>query len=97
MSLAVAAGINLPTIAAMALVSLFAIFHGHAHGSEGAELSAFLPYAAGFVIATASLHLSGICLGRGLDKFGASTSHALKRAVGVAGALAGVAILAGVV
>jgi len=42
MSLAVAAGVNLPTIAAMALISLFAVFHGHAHGSEGAELSSFL-------------------------------------------------------
>jgi urease accessory protein len=96
MSLAVAAGVNLPTIAAMALVSLFAVFHGHAHGSEGAELSSFLPYAAGFVIATASLHFSGIGLGLGFDKFGASASLALKRAVGVAGALAGVAILASV-
>jgi urease accessory protein len=95
MSLAVAAGVNLPTIAAMALVSLFAVFHGHAHGSEGAELSSFLPYAAGFVIATAVLHFSGIGLGLGLDKFGASASLAFKKAVGVAGAFAGVAILSG--
>jgi urease accessory protein len=95
MSLAVAAGVNLPTIAAMALVSLFAVFHGHAHGSEGAELSSFLPYAAGFVIATAVLHFSGIGLGLGLDKCGASASLSLKKAVGVAGALAGVAILSG--
>ena len=70
MSLAVAAGVNLPTVAAVALVSLFALFHGHAHGSEGAALSSFLPYAAGFVIATASLHLAGIGLGLGLERFG---------------------------
>jgi urease accessory protein len=63
MSLAVAAGVTLPTVAAMALVSLFALLHGHAHGSEGAELSSFLPYAAGFVIATTSLHVAGIGLG----------------------------------
>ena len=81
MSLAVAAGVNLPTVAAMALVSLFALLHGHAHGSEGAELSSFLPYAAGFVIATTSLHVAGIGLGLGLDKFGASASLRLKRAV----------------
>lgn len=97
MSLVVAAGVNLPTGAAMALVSLFALFHGHAHGSEGTALASFLPYAAGFVIATASLHFAGIGLGLGLDKFGTSASLALKRAVGVAGAIAGVAILAGVV
>jgi urease accessory protein len=81
----------------MALVSLFALFHGHAHGGEGAALASFVPYAAGFVIATASLHFAGIGLGLGLDKLGASAALALKRAVVVAGALAGVAILAGVV
>lgn len=97
MSLAVAAGVSLPTVAAMALVGLFALFHGHAHGSEGTMLSSFLPYAAGFVIATASLHIAGIGLGLGLDKFGSSASLALKRVVGVTGALAGIAILAGVV
>ncbi len=97
MSMAVAAGVNLPTVGAMALVSLFALFHGHAHGGEGVELTSFLPYEAGFVIATASLHFAGIGLGLGLDKFGASAALALKRAVRVAGALAGVAVLAGVV
>jgi urease accessory protein len=95
MSMAVSAGFNLPTLGAMALVSLFALFHGHAHGSEGVELTSFLPYAAGFIIATTLLHLAGIGLGLGLDKFGATVSRTLKRAVGVAGALAGVAILSG--
>lgn len=97
MSLVVAAGVNLPTVAAMALVSLFALFHGHAHGSEGTALASFLPYAAGFVMATASLHFAGISLGLGLDKLGTSASLALKRAVGVSGAIAGIAILVGVV
>jgi urease accessory protein len=95
MSLAVAAGVTLPTIAAMALVGLFALFHGHAHGSEGTELSSFLPYAAGFAIATASLHLAGVGAGLGLDKFAAPASLMVKRAIGIAGALAGVVILAG--
>ena len=95
MSVAVAAGVNLPTVAAMALVGLFALFHGHAHGSEGVELTSFLPYAVGFIIATTLLHLAGIGLGLGLDKFGVTVSRTLKRAVGVTGALAGVAILSG--
>jgi urease accessory protein len=97
MSLLVAAGVNLPTGAAMALVSLFALFHGHAHGSEGTALASFLPYAAGFVMATASLHFAGIGLGLGLGKLATSASLTLKRSVGIAGALAGIAILAGVV
>ena len=95
MSMAVAAGVNLPTAGAMALISLFALFHGHAHGSEGVELTSFLPYAAGFIIATTLLHLAGIGLGLGLDKFGTTVSRTLKRAVGVAGAFAGVAIISG--
>ena len=95
MSLAVAAGVNLPTIAAMALVSLFAVFHGHAHGSEGAALCV-IPALRGRV----RDRDSGAAFFRdrsrtGARQIGASTSLALKKAVGVAGAIAGVAILSG--
>jgi urease accessory protein len=45
-----------------ALVGIFAIFHGHAHGSELPEAANVLIYAAGFVIATGLLHLSGIAV-----------------------------------
>lgn len=44
------------------LTAVFALFHGHAHGAEmGAHLSA-LPYAAGFMLATALLHGFGVVL-----------------------------------
>jgi len=49
-------------IAAM-LVGAFAIFHGHAHGTElpvGADAVAF---SMGFVVATGTLHLGGITFG----------------------------------
>lgn len=95
MSLAVALGVRLPTVAAMAMVGAFALFHGHAHGSEGAELGSFVSYAAGFVAATAILHAAGIALGLGLDRLGTMPSAALRRVAGVAGTLAGIAILAG--
>lgn len=40
----------------------FALFHGHAHGTEmSAGLSA-LPYALGFMLATALLHVAGVLL-----------------------------------
>jgi urease accessory protein len=52
-----------PLKIAGAIVSLFAIFHGHAHGVELPEAANDLTYAAGFVIATGLLHLSGIALG----------------------------------
>ena len=80
MGLAIALGVRLPTIAAMALVGLFAVFHGHAHGTEGIGLGiSFLPYAAGFVAATGLLHVSGIALGLGLDRLGTTPSLVLKR------------------
>lgn len=96
MGLAIALGVRLPTVAAVALVGLFALFHGHAHGTEGIGLGlAFLPYAAGFVVATVSLHLAGIVLGLELDRLGTAPSNILRRAAGAVGTLAGVFILAG--
>ena len=52
-----------PLAVAFALISVFAIFHGHAHGAELPEIGVPVFYAAGFVIATGLLHLSGIALG----------------------------------
>ena len=45
------------------LVACFAIFHGHAHGTELPEAASPLAYSLGFVIATGLLHLSGISFG----------------------------------
>ncbi|MGQ0456027.1 MAG: HupE/UreJ family protein [Hyphomicrobium sp.] len=95
MGLAIALGVNLPTVAAMVLVGAFALFHGNAHGGEGAEMASFLPYAAGFVAATGLLHAAGVALGFGLDKFGQTLSDVLRRSAGTVGALAGVSLLAG--
>lgn len=96
MGMAIALGVRLPTIAAMTLVGTFALFHGHAHGNEGAGLGiAFLPYAAGFIVATAFLHLSGIALGAGFDRLGATQSNLLNKLAGGAGMIAGVSLLTG--
>lgn len=45
------------------LVGIFAIFHGHAHGTELPDGANALAYAIGFVIATGLLHLAGIGFG----------------------------------
>jgi urease accessory protein len=96
MGVAIAVGVRLSTIASMSLVGLFALFHGHAHGNEGAGLGmAFLPYAAGFIVATCLLHVSGIALGSSLDRLRPSLASTSKRIIGIAGALAGVSLLAG--
>jgi urease accessory protein len=77
---------------AAGLVAAFAVFHGHAHGSElppGADVVAF---SVGFVIATGLLHLAGIGFGV-LARWPAG-----RIAVRMAGgfiAIAGVAFLSG--
>jgi urease accessory protein len=45
------------------LVGAFAVFHGHAHGTELPDGANALAYALGFVIATGLLHLAGIGFG----------------------------------
>ena len=53
-----------PKIAvSMAMVGFFAIFHGHAHGTELPPGQSGLLYSMGFVIATGCLHGLGIALG----------------------------------
>jgi urease accessory protein len=48
---------------AAALVGAFAIFHGHAHGTELPGHAGAIAYSAGFVIATGLIHLTGIGIG----------------------------------
>ena len=48
---------------AMGLCGFFAVFHGFAHGSEMQVNEAGFGYGAGFVIATAALHLIGLSAG----------------------------------
>jgi len=48
---------------AAALVAVFAIFHGHAHGTELPAGQSGLAYSIGFVIATGCLHGVGITIG----------------------------------
>ena len=45
------------------LVGVFAIFHGHAHGTELPAATSPLAYSLGFVLSTGLLHLGGIAFG----------------------------------
>jgi urease accessory protein len=53
-----------PLWAAAVLVGAFAIFHGYAHGRELPDGANAVAFAAGFVIATGLLHISGIAFGQ---------------------------------
>ena len=52
-----------PLWAAGILVGVFALFHGHAHGTELAPGQSALLYSIGFVMATGTLHATGIAIG----------------------------------
>lgn len=55
--------IRLPLIAAALVVGFFAVFHGHAHGTELKPGQDAMLYSLGFVIATGMLHGVGIGIG----------------------------------
>ena len=54
---------KMPTPVALGIVAFFAIFHGHAHGTELAAGQNAILYSLGFVIATGTLHAAGVTLG----------------------------------
>jgi urease accessory protein len=60
---AVAGRVRLPFAAAAAVVAVFAIFHGYAHGAELPKSADPLAYGVGFVVSTGLLHLCGITIG----------------------------------
>lgn len=68
----------------VALVALFALFHGHAHGAEMPALASPWFYFAGFLAATALLHAAGIGAGAALK-----ARPAILRTGGVAVGFAG--------
>src|SRR5262245_2780852 len=63
LGLAVMSELRPPLGAAIALVGLFGVFHGHAHGTELPPGQSALLYSMGFVVATGGLHAIGIAVG----------------------------------
>jgi urease accessory protein len=55
---------RLPAAAVIALIGVFALFHGGAHGAEMPSAATPVLYGLGFLVATAALHLGGLGLGR---------------------------------
>src|SRR6478735_9189417 len=81
LGLLVALAVDLPVAVGAGILAVFALFHGHAHGSEVADTLNGVEYMAGFALATAALHLAGI-------GFAATMTHfSLRPAVRIVGAL----------
>jgi urease accessory protein len=92
LGLVVATAARLGGPAAAAVVAVFALFHGHAHGGELGTAGAW-SFAAGFMIATALLHIAGAGFGVGLARL--SDRGIFARILGAATATAGAALIFG--
>ncbi len=95
LGLAVAFGVKAPVAIAMTVVGLFAVFHGHAHGSEMPMEVSGVAYGVGFMLATVLLHVIGIAFGFLLGAMGQGYGGAACRLAGGMAAAVGVVLLAG--
>ncbi|MEX2695268.1 HupE/UreJ family protein [Rhizobium mongolense] len=86
-----------PAAIAMAVVGLFAIFHGHAHGTEMPESAVGAAYGGGFLIATALLHAVGVGFGYATGRIGERRRFIVTRLAGGFAAVAGAGILVGMI
>lgn len=59
---------QVPLAVSAALVSVFALFHGVAHGAEMPLEASAMTYALGFAVATAGLHMLGLLAGAWLQQ-----------------------------
>ncbi len=82
-------GVKMPVGFSSAIVGLFAVFHGAAHGLEMPLNVGGVEYAAGFILATAMLHAAGITLGSIMHKIAQSK---ISRIAGGSIAVAGLAL-----
>ena len=88
----IALSLRPPVAGALAVAAFFAVFHGHAHGTELPGQAGAIAYSAGFVLATGLIHLSGIAVGLVIHL---PRGPALVRAGGAAIAAAGAWLLSG--
>jgi urease accessory protein len=80
-----------PLWIAAVIVGAFAIFHGHAHGTELPKAASPLTYALGFVLATGLLHVCGILIG--LINFWPSGARVLRVTGGFIAAIGAVLLM----
>jgi len=90
----IALGKHMPTGAAMVLVGVLAIFHGHAHGTEMPVDASGFEYGLGFALATAMLHAVGLGLGLAALKAAEKFAPVAVRIGGGVIAAAGLALFA---
>ncbi|MDR0588248.1 MAG: HupE/UreJ family protein [Burkholderiales bacterium] len=83
--LLIAVQVKLPVWAGALIVGAFAVFHGAAHGTELAEVNNVAGALIGMVVATASIHIAGLAIGRFLMRYPLVWARAAGGAVSVLG------------
>ncbi len=86
LGLLTALSLQLPALLSVAIIALFGLLHGYAHGLELPESAAPAEYALGFLAATATLHLSGIAAGIATRQRYAQLSRLVGSAIAISGA-----------
>jgi len=94
LGLLIAFAVKSPLWLASIIVGIFAVFHGHAHGTELPQAANAMSFSVGFVVATGLLHLFGIGLGIFVARPGGKIAIQL---MGGLIALAGVGFLFGII
>lgn len=89
----IAASKKLPLSVAVGATALFAVLHGHAHGTEMSAIAQPALYALGFITTTAVLHICGVLVGHVASK--RSAAFTALRFAGAGMTLAGVLFLVG--
>ena len=75
-----------PLVVAAVIVAIFAVFHGHAHGTELPESANAMAYSLGFVMATGLLHACGILIGEiNRKKYGTYVLRVIGALIGAGG------------
>jgi urease accessory protein len=75
----------LPEWIALFSVAVFGIFHGHAHGTEMPLIANPWLYGLGFVIGTATIHITGVFIGLGYRKLQRGPGLLRATGAGIAG------------
>ena len=91
LGLLVAFGVRPPLMASASLVGLFALLHGHSHGTEMPLAASPVGYALGFLGATLLLHMIGIVAGLTMKR---PSAPYLSRLAGSGTAAAGLVLVA---
>jgi urease accessory protein len=93
LGLATALSLRAPPVLGGMLIAVFGLAHGYAHGTEMPHTAHGLDFAAGFTMATATLHMMGVMAAAGSRRL---RLDVVTRFAGMGIAIAGIGLILGV-